>query len=116
MRPAGRTHEHYEAERCSTAGTALAIGRRVPAWGTGSDAIADRQCWSVHDSEVAALVRDIRTRYPIDQNAIPLTEMSMGAFGGWDVAARQTGLFSALAPVSGGGDPRWVGPLSRLQI
>jgi poly(3-hydroxybutyrate) depolymerase len=76
----------------------------------------NRQGWSGHVSEGAGLVREIRSRYPIDEGAILLTGMSMGAFGSWEVAARYPTLFSALAPVSGGGDPRRAGPLSQLQI
>lgn len=76
----------------------------------------NRQSWSEYASEVADLVREIRTCYPIDESAILLTGMSMGGFGAWDVAARYPGLFSAVAPVSGGGDPRQAGVLAQLRI
>lgn len=74
----------------------------------------DRHSWSEYPGEVAAVVDEVRLQYPIDDTAILLTGMSMGGFGAWDLATRCDGRFSAVAPVSGGGDPLRAKSLARL--
>jgi predicted peptidase len=63
---------------------------------------------------VAAVVDEVRLKYPVDDTAILLTGASMGGFGAWDLATRCQGRFSAVAAVSGGGDPLRAESLARL--
>lgn len=51
------------------------------------------------------LLKDLRKRYRIDGDRLYLTGLSMGGFGSWDMAVKYPGLFAAVAPVCGGGDP-----------
>jgi predicted peptidase len=74
----------------------------------------NRPSWSAYLDEVLAVVDEVRSRQTIDGSAILLTGASMGGFGAWDLAARGRGRFSAVAPVSGGGDPLQAESLARL--
>jgi predicted peptidase len=76
----------------------------------------NRHSWSEYPDEVVAVVDEVRLRYPIDDTAILLTGVSMGGHGAWDLAARCPGRFSAVAPVSGGGDPLRAESLARLPL
>jgi len=42
---------------------------------------------------------------PVDRSRIYLTGLSMGGFGAFDLAARRPGMFAAVVPICGGGDP-----------
>jgi predicted peptidase len=74
----------------------------------------NRPSWSEYPDEVVAVVDEVRQRYPIDDSAILLTGASMGGYGAWDLATRCHGRFSAVAPVSGGGEPLRAESLARL--
>lgn len=74
----------------------------------------NRPSWSEYADEVMAVVDEVRLKYPIDDTAILLTGASMGGYGTWDLATRSHGRFSAIAPVSGGGDPLRAESLARL--
>ena len=50
-------------------------------------------------------LEEVRQAKAIDQRRIYLTGLSMGGFGAFDLAARRPGLFAAVVPVCGGGDP-----------
>lgn len=43
--------------------------------------------------------------YPVDENRLYITGLSMGGFGTWDMITRYPDLFAAAMPVCGGGDP-----------
>jgi len=43
--------------------------------------------------------------YPVDENRLYITGLSMGGFGTWDMITRHPDLFAAAMPVCGGGDP-----------
>jgi predicted peptidase len=55
---------------------------------------------------LAALQRD----YPVDPRRLYLTGQSMGGFGAWLAYTRYPGLFAAIVPVCGGGEPAAVIP------
>jgi dipeptidyl aminopeptidase/acylaminoacyl peptidase len=65
-------------------------------------------------NRTTAVVDEVRLKYPIDDTAILLTGASMGGYGAWDLATRCHARFSAVAPVSGGGDPLRAADLARL--
>jgi predicted peptidase len=52
------------------------------------------------------LVRTILAEYPVDEDRLYLTGMSMGGYGCWAMAAEYPELFAAIVPLCGGGDPR----------
>lgn len=54
------------------------------------------------------LLKKIISDYPIDQNRVYLTGLSMGAFGVFDLLAREHQLFAAAIAVCGRGDPKMV--------
>lgn len=43
--------------------------------------------------------------YPVDENRLYITGLSMGGFGTWDMITRYPDLFAAAMPICGGGDP-----------
>ena len=63
--------------------------------------------WSNIPYAVKELIDKIVEEYNIDKNRISLTGWSMGGFGTWDIGTAFPRLFSAIAPVCGGGKP-WL--------
>jgi predicted peptidase len=55
--------------------------------------------WRVDDLEV--LLDDIRAKYPVDQDRIYLTGLSMGGAATWEWLARRPTLFAAAVPICG---------------
>lgn len=53
---------------------------------------------------VMALVRELKSKYPIAHNRIYVTGISMGGFGTWDIVSRMPGFFAAMMPICGGVD------------
>jgi pimeloyl-ACP methyl ester carboxylesterase len=51
------------------------------------------------------ILRDIMANYEVDEDMIYLTGLSMGGFGTWETAQKYPGIFAAIAPVCGVGDP-----------
>ena len=77
------------------------------------------QTWSAYDGKfkdnptrplelVRGMIDDLVKRYPIDENRIYITGLSMGGFGTFDALARYPELFAAAVPVCGSGDPSTV--------
>ncbi|HTQ53543.1 MAG TPA: DUF4038 domain-containing protein [Bryobacteraceae bacterium] len=52
---------------------------------------------------MALLDKTLRT-LPVDLDRVYLAGLSMGGYGAWELAARRSGTFAALAPVCGGAD------------
>jgi predicted esterase len=59
---------------------------------------------------LAAVERD----YSIDHGRVYLTGHSMGGFGTWSVALAHPEIFTAIAPISGGGNPSRLSLISRI--
>jgi poly(3-hydroxybutyrate) depolymerase len=70
--------------------------------------------WNV--DAVAALIDEIVAGYHVDPDRVYLTGLSMGGFGTWSLASRYPSKFAAIAPICGGGDPRWAESLKELPI
>jgi hypothetical protein len=47
----------------------------------------NRPSWSEYADEVAAVVDEVRLKYPVNDTAILLTGASMGGYGTWDIRA-----------------------------
>lgn len=57
------------------------------------------------EQDVIDVIAEVRRDYKIDPNRIYLMGHSMGGYGTWSVAMAHPGLFAAIGPISGGGDP-----------
>lgn len=61
--------------------------------------------WDRSLDELDALLAEIIHLYPVDQERIYLTGLSMGGFGTWHWASRRPRAFAALVPICGGAMP-----------
>lgn len=59
---------------------------------------------SVTITLVLELMASLQKEYPIDENRLYATGLSMGGFGIWDLITRNPKMFAAAAPVCAGGD------------
>ena len=50
------------------------------------------------------LLKSTAAEFPVDENRIYVTGLSMGGFGAWDIVQRMSDYFAAVMPVCGGGD------------
>lgn len=62
------------------------------------------------------ILRQTIAEQPVDPRRIYLTGLSMGGYGSWDLACRETDLFAAVAPVCGGADNAAVAVLKDLPV
>ena len=53
-----------------------------------------------------AALDHVMKEYPVDENRVYLTGLSMGGYGSWDLAERMPERFAAVVPVCGGGDEK----------
>lgn len=67
-------------------------------------------------SQVMALIADLTDKLPIDETRIYLTGSSMGGSGSWNLATQFPGLFAAVVPLCGGGDPKLAAVLKETPI
>jgi len=68
--------------------------------------------WAARVESIVAFLDQLKAEYPIDENRIYLTGLSMGGFGTWYTAMARPDLFAAIAPVCGGGMPWNAGVLN----
>ena len=59
--------------------------------------------WAAHVESILKFVDQLKEAYPIDEDRVYLTGLSMGGFGTWFTAMEKPSLFAAIAPVCGGG-------------
>jgi predicted esterase len=57
------------------------------------------------ERDVFDVLAEVRRDYRIDPRRIYLMGHSMGAYATWRLAAQHTGIFAALGPIAGGGNP-----------
>jgi pimeloyl-ACP methyl ester carboxylesterase len=71
-------------------------------------------------NEVAAnlmtLIRSLCDALPIDENRIYLTGSSMGGSGSWYLGTENPGVFAAIIPLCGGGDPSKAAALKETPL
>lgn len=65
----------------------------------------DRAGWLEYGPLALGALDRAREEWSVDPSRVYLTGVSMGGFGTWTLPPRHPGLFAALAPVCGGGDP-----------
>lgn len=61
-------------------------------------------------------VDDVIKEFPVDENRLYLTGLSMGGYGSWDLAARQPNRWAAVVPICGGGDEGNADKLKNVPI
>ncbi len=59
--------------------------------------------WNQQVFALKELIDEIIAGYSVDENKVSVTGMSMGGFGTWEMALTYPEMFSAIAPVCGGG-------------
>jgi predicted peptidase len=62
------------------------------------------------------LLQQVTEQYPIDQDRIYITGLSMGGYGAWDLIQRKPDYFAAALPVCGGADEKYAERLINLPI
>jgi predicted peptidase len=66
--------------------------------------------WLEHKAMVMACLDQAKGKWSVDQRRVYLTGLSQGGCGTWEIAAASPGVFAAVAPVCGFGDPAKVAP------
>ncbi len=56
-------------------------------------------------SNLITLIKSLTDSLPIDESRIYLTGSSMGGSGSWNIGTHNQGIFAAIVPLCGGGDP-----------
>jgi len=59
--------------------------------------------WAARVESMLAFVEQLKAYYPVDENRVYLTGLSMGGYGTWYTAMARPDLFAAIAPICGGG-------------
>jgi dipeptidyl aminopeptidase/acylaminoacyl peptidase len=67
-------------------------------------------------SNLMALIRSLCDSLPIDESRLYLTGSSMGGSGSWRLATEHPGVFAAVVPLCGGGDPARAAALKGTPI
>lgn len=76
------------------------------------------ESWSQPGQQAAlmALIDHVFATFKGDKNRLYLTGLSMGGYGSWRLAADHPGLFAAVVPICGGGDPKDASSLKDIPI
>jgi predicted peptidase len=72
--------------------------------------------WRNEIEELTQLIERVIREHSVDHSRVYLTGLSMGGFGAWHLAAHRPGLFAAVVPICGGGDPKTADRLAGLSI
>ncbi len=59
--------------------------------------------WAARVESILKFIDQLKEAYPVDEDRICLTGLSMGGYGTWFTAMANPRLFAAIAPVCGGG-------------
>jgi hypothetical protein len=68
-----------------------------------SPQVSSREIWS--PDILIWMLKEIMADYKVNEDAVYLTGLSMGGSGTWETAQKYPGIFAAIAPVCGSGDP-----------
>lgn len=72
--------------------------------------------WTAETEALNALLDEVVANYPVDEERVYLTGLSMGGFGTWTLAAAHPDRFAAIAPICGGGDPSYASVLKEIPV
>ena len=67
-------------------------------------------------TELSGLLDTIEREYRIDDERIYVTGLSMGGYGTWSLAMRESRRFAAIAPICGGGNVLAAGYTQSIQV
>lgn len=59
--------------------------------------------WAARVESIVKFIDQLKEAYPVDEERVCLTGLSMGGYGTWFTAMARPDLFAAIAPVCGGG-------------
>lgn len=65
---------------------------------------------------VLAALDGLLREFPVDQDRLYVTGLSMGGFGTWDLLTRQPQRWAAAAPICGGGDVARIAPAKDVAV
>jgi predicted peptidase len=66
------------------------------------------------EQDVLDVIATVERDYKVDPDRVYMTGHSMGGFGTWSIAIDHPELFAAIAPISGGGDPKKIDRIARI--
>jgi len=72
--------------------------------------------WNSQTEKLREFLAFVIGKYNIDEDAVSVTGLSMGGFGTWQMICDYPGLFSAAAPICGGGMPWRADTIAHLPI
>jgi len=75
--------------------------------------------WSANSPDgkrALAILDSVEKDFAVDSKRCVLTGWSMGGYGTWSLGASDPSRWSALVPVSGGGNPEWGAKLAKIPI
>ena len=77
------------------------------------------QCWAASSPDgrrAIEILAEVERDFSIDPQRRVLSGWSMGGYGAWSLAAANPELWSAVVPLSGGGDPRTVAAIGSTPV
>lgn len=92
----------------------IAQGKEFPFIVVSPQCPSTREWWN--RESLNALLDDILAKYKVDEDRVYLTGLSMGGYGTWDWATRYPERFAAIAPICGGGLPRFAPRLKNMGV
>ncbi len=63
----------------------------------------ESRVWNNLVDDLIGVINDVANKYDVDKNKISITGGSMGGFGTWEMGLTFPNIFSAIAPICGGG-------------
>jgi predicted peptidase len=82
--------------------------------------VVSPQCPSVQEwwnrDTLNAILDEVIATHRVDEDRVYLTGLSMGGYGTWELASRFPHRFAAIAPICGGGLPRFAPRLKNMGV
>ncbi|MCZ6795644.1 MAG: serine hydrolase [Planctomycetota bacterium] len=75
----------------------------------------ERRSWWRPEA-IIRLVDHVVAEYPVDEDRVYLTGLSMGGYGSWALAAHYPDRFAAVAPICGGGEPETAAKMKEVPL
>ena len=80
------------------------------------DRSAPRQAPGPQMQVVIDILHDVINNFPIDEERLYLTGLSLGGYGSWDLGTRLADRWAAVAPICGGGDELYADRLVGVPV
>lgn len=92
----------------------IAQGKEFPFIVVSPQCPSTREWWNRETLNV--MLDDVLAKYKVDEDRVYLTGLSMGGYGTWEWASRYPERFAAIAPICGGGLPRFAPRLKNMGV